>query len=205
VIGVVIGIIFALDSPGPKAPAASPTVTHTATHAPKPTATATQTPTIASSVTPVAQLLPSDITDTTTECVPQSLPLPFSSPGLVTATKCADPGLTGSEVFAFQANSSADYQTTWQNYNKWLGFDPSSAGTACPPSGSQPQGITEWKPKSEAQYERNQVLECGTLGNGGSSQVVYIWTFPSQDAFIVAQGAHSTTFSQIDAWWKAEA
>lgn len=203
VIGAVIGIIFALHPPAPKPPAASPTVTHTATHAPKPTATAT--PTIASSMTPVAQLLPSDITDTTTECAPQSLPLPFSSPGLVTASKCADPGLTGSEVFAFQTSSSADYQATWQNYNKWLGFDPSSAGTACPPSGSQPQGITEWKPKSEAQYERNQVLECGTLGNGGSSQVVYIWTFPSQDAFIVAQGAHSTTFSQIDAWWKAEA
>jgi hypothetical protein len=205
VVGAIVGVIVAVSSPSPKKspPVSHPTVTHTVTHTPSPTASAT--PTVASGVTPVVQLLPSDITDTTTECEPQSLPLPFKAPGLVTATKCADPGLTGSEVFAFQADSPTDYNTTWANYNKWLGFDPSSAGTACPPAGSQPQGITEWKPKSEAQYQRNQVLECGTLGSGSTSQVVYIWTFPSQDAFIVMQGAHSTTFSQLDTWWKAEA
>jgi hypothetical protein len=206
VIGAVIGIIIALSGSPPKTtPVSHPTVTHTVTHTAKPTPTPSATPTIASNVTPLAQLLPSDITDTTTECEPQSLPLPFSAPGLVTATKCADPGLTGSEVFGFQSDSSADYRTTWQNYDKWLGFDPSSAGTACPPTGSQPQGITEWKPKNEAQYQRNQVLECGTLGSGGTSEVVYIWTFPSQNAFIVAQGSHSTTYSQIDAWWRAQA
>jgi hypothetical protein len=198
-IGAIIGIVLAVPSPSPQPPPVHPSVTHT------PTPTAPATPTIASNLTPLVQLLPSDITDTTTECQPQSLPLPFSAPGLVTATKCADPGLTGSEVFGFQTDSRADYQKTWENYNKWLGFDPSSAGTACPPAGSQPQGVTEWKPKSQAQYQRNQVLECGTLNSGSASQVVYIWSFPSQDAFIVMQGAHSTTFSQIDTWWKAEA
>jgi len=202
-VGAVVGIVLALSSPAPKhnPPVTQPSVTHT----PTPTPTASATPTVANGVTPVVQLLPSDITDTTTECGPQSLPLPFKSPGLVTATKCADPGLTGSEVFAFQTDSNADYQATWQNYNKWLGFDPSSAGTDCPPAGSQPQGITEWKPKSQVHYQRNQVLECGTLGSGSTSQVVYIWTYPAQDAFIVAQGEHATTFSQLDTWWKAEA
>jgi len=206
VLGAIIGLIVALSSPSPKAPPVTqPSVTHSATHTPKPSASVAATPTIASGVTPLVQLLPSDITDTTTECEPQSLPLPFSAPGLVTATKCADPGLTGSEVFGFQTDSSADYQSTWEKYNKWLGFNPSSAGTACPPAGSQPQGITEWKPKSQSQYQRNQVLECGTLGSGSTSEVVYIWTFPAQDAFIVMQGAHSTTFSQLDTWWKAQA
>jgi hypothetical protein len=40
------------------------------------------------------------------------------------------------------------------------------------------------------------VLECAW----DSGQPAYIWTFPTENAFIVAIGA--TTFSALDSWWK---
>jgi hypothetical protein len=40
------------------------------------------------------------------------------------------------------------------------------------------------------------VLECAW----DSGQPAYIWTFPTEDAFIVAVGA--STFSALDSWWK---
>ena len=39
------------------------------------------------------------------------------------------------------------------------------------------------------------MLECQWSDN----QPTYIWTFPAEDAFIVAVGA--TTFSALNSWW----
>jgi len=212
----IIAVVAAASSPSPKpAPAATgtavaptqgatltvPPASGPASTPPASTPAASPTASLAPGVTPISQLLPSGITDPGTQCQPQSLPLPFSAPGLVTAIRCLDPTLLGGEVFAIQSDSSADYKTTWRSYNKWLGFDASTAGTSCPPTSSNPQGVTEWKPKSESSYSKDQVLECGTLGTGSKSQPVYIWTLPKQDGFLLAQGAHATTLKALDSWW----
>jgi hypothetical protein len=174
-----------------------------ASSAPASSTTAATSPTssLAPGVTPVDQLLPSGINDTATQCEQAPQPLPFSAPGLVTAIRCADPNLPKGTVFGFQSDSAADYQTTFANYNKWLGFDAATAGTNCPPTGSNPQGVTEWKPDSQPSYSKSQVLECGTLGKGDAAQRVYIWSFPKDDAFLVAQASHATTFKTLDTWW----
>ena len=165
------------------------------------TPAASSTSSLAPGVTPVDQLLPSGISDTATQCEPVPQPLPFSAPGLVTAIRCADPNLPKGTVFGFQSDSAADFKTTFANYNKWLGFDAATAGSNCPPTGSNPQGVTEWKPDSQPKYSKDQVLECGTLGKDTASQPVYIWSFPKDDAFLVAQASHATTFKTLDTWW----
>jgi len=166
--------------------------------------TAAGKPKLPAGGTPITQVLPHDILDFATECATLKS-VPFAAKGMVTALNCIDPGLPGGAVYAFQADSAADYQAMWRNYNRWAGFDLSNAAAACPPSGSLPQGTTLWKPSGQAQYIAGQVLECGTLGSGSTSQVVYIWTYPEQDAFMIAQGAHSTTFKQMNNWWQNEA
>jgi hypothetical protein len=220
VVVVVIAIIaiLAASSPSPKpTPVASgtavaPTQSVGLTVPPGPATTAPTGPasttpatgptsSLAPGATPVDQLLPSGINDTATQCQPVQQPLPFAAPGLVTAIRCADPNLPKGTVFGFQSDSTAHYQTTWQNYNKWLGFDAATAGSNCPPTGSNPQGVTEWKPDSQPSYSKRQVLECGTLGKGAASQPVYIWSFPKDDAFLVAQASHATTFKTLDTWW----
>jgi hypothetical protein len=54
---------------------------------------------------------------------------------LVSALKCADPGLPDGIVFAFQMDTARGYATTWNPFNKWPAFTSSSACTSCPPSG----------------------------------------------------------------------
>jgi hypothetical protein len=214
VVLVVVAIAAALSaSPKPTptttgtAVAPTPSATVTAPTGPATTSPATTAPatsptsSLAPGVTPVGQLLPSGITDTTTQCAPVPQPLPFAAPGLVSAIRCGDPSLPKGTVFGFQSDSAAHYKTTWRNYNKWIGFDATTAGANCPPTGSNPQGVTEWKPKSAASYSKDQVLECGTLGKGTSSQHVYIWSFPKDDAFLVAQAPHAMTFKTLDTWW----
>jgi hypothetical protein len=88
-------------------------------------------PTLPASVTPLANFLPSDIVDTTTQCTPQSAAqLPFKLAGLVSGLKCSAPGLPDGNIFAFQFDSASDYATRWQAFNKWKGFNPAAAATS---------------------------------------------------------------------------
>ncbi len=186
-------------TPTPTITTPPPTPTPTpSTPTPTPT-TPTPTPTtsLAAGVLPISTLLPTDLDDISMECAVQHTSFPWAMPGLVTALKCTDPGLPGGQVFAFQLNSSANYQTAWDNFNKWWGFDLSTAGTVCPPTGSDTQGTTEWKDK-QFPYRNGQVLECETVGSGSTTQASYTWTFPTEDGFIIAQAAHTWTFSQLN-------
>jgi hypothetical protein len=175
----------------PAHPQAGPT--QSPTHHPR--ATATAGPSLLPGVAPLAQLLPSDIDDPAAQC--QAHTPQFRVPGLTNSLACIDPGLPGGNVFAYQANGPANYQTALLNFNTYYSFYISSAGSTCPPAGSsqQAEGTTSWH-DSYFPYRPGQVLECAW----DSGQPAYIWTFPTEDAFIVAIGA--TTFSALDSWWK---
>jgi hypothetical protein len=139
-------------------------------------------------------LLPSDIDDPAAQCQPHTPQ--FRVPGLIQALACIDPGLPGGNVYAYQANGPANYQTALLNFNTYYSFYVSTAGSSCPPAGSsqQAEGTTPWS-DSYFPSRTGQVLECA-LDN---SQPTYIWTLPTEDAFIVAIGA--TTFSALGSWW----
>jgi serine/threonine protein kinase len=169
-------------------PRAGPT--QSPTHAP----TGTPSPSLPPGVAPLTQLLPSDIDDPAAQCQPHTPQ--FRVPGLIQALACIDPGLPGGNVYAYQANGPANYQTALLNFNTYYSFYVSTAGSSCPPAGSsqQAEGTTSWS-DSYFPSRTGQVLECA-LDN---SQPTYIWTLPTEDAIIVAIGA--TTFSALNSWW----
>jgi serine/threonine protein kinase len=169
-------------------PRAGPT--QSPTHAP----TGTPSPSLPPGVAPLAQLLPSDIDDPAAQCQPHTPQ--FRVPGLIQALACIDPGLPGGNVYAYQANGPANYQTALLNFNTYYSFYVSTAGSSCPPAGSsqQAEGTTPWS-DSYFPSRTGQVLECAV----DNSQPTYIWTLPTEDAFIVAIG--TTTFSALNSWW----
>jgi hypothetical protein len=149
-------------------------------------------------IAPLAQLLPSDIPYST--CFHDN-PANYNF-AIAGAKQVLDCQAGNWSVTAFQMDSSADYMTTWQNFNNWLGIDPSTAGPNCPPQGGSTQGIVAWSNKYFPQ-RNGQMLECWTYISGGSPFPSYAWTFPTEHAFIWASGEVGTSFSALDAWWKA--
>ena len=124
-------------------------------------------------------------------------------PGLVRALVCSAPGLPNGEVYAFQLNSSDNFQLSWANFNSWWGFDASQAGRSCPPAGGHRQGVYSFA-SSAFPPRAGQVLECQAVSRssgGGSSTPAYAWALPSEDAFFVAQGADGSSFTALNSWW----
>jgi hypothetical protein len=174
-------------------PIALPTPTPVKTTHPP---TASPKPTLAAGVTPLSQLLPGDINDPTTQCSAIKKP-EWSSPGLVSALSCNDPGLPGGYVNGYQMDSRANFDATWRNFNAWSSFDESKAGSSCPAASSAGQGITPWNGKGFPSMQ-GQVLECWT---GSNAAPIYVWTMPSQDAFFIAVGANGSSMKALDTWW----
>jgi hypothetical protein len=206
---VIVGIYFAVAAVAgiapfakhppkpPSHPIAAPTHTQRTTPAPSPAPT--------SSVLPLADLLPADVDDPATQC--QTAPAAdWNNPGLVQALKCTDPGLPGGNVYAYQLNSSANYQAAWANFNSFWQFDASTAGSSCPPASSGGEGTTAWNSVNNFYPARpGQVVECQQVGTTSSNEPSYAWTFPTQDAFIIAQAAPGSTFSALQTWWSNNA
>jgi hypothetical protein len=187
-------------------PHSRPIAAPSLTHKPRPhpvTSSASPTPTLAAGVATLTQLLPGDMADTSTECTASPGPYRWNMPGLVQALNCTDPSLSGGSIYAFQMNSSASYLTTWQSFNKWWGLDVSTAQTSCPPQGTSTsaQGITDWNNKYFPQMN-GQALECSWVGsNDNYNQPAYVYSYPTEDAFIEAVGAPDSSFSALDNWW----
>ena len=182
---------FAHTAMKPPAPTPSPTRPHTPTPSPSPT--------LAAGVADLKQLLPGDLGGTATQCQSIKPPYSWKMPGLVQALGCSDPDLPGGIVIAYQVDSSADFLTSWQNFDKWWNFDPSSAGNTCPPSGSNGEGTygfyNSYFPSTD-----NQVVQCQWVGPKGDKPA-YAWAYPTEDAFFLAVGAEGSAFPALDNWW----
>ena len=196
---VVAAVAHAFPFAKPAHPIVQPTPQVTpiqVTPATTPVSTPATTP--ASSVAPLAQLLPADIP--ASSCVPSNPgDYKFAIPGAKQVLDCQSGNW---QVTAFQMDSSADYATTWQNFNHWIGHQPASAGSTCPPQGSSGQGTVPWSNKYFPQHG-GQSLECGTYYSGSTPYPAYAWSFPTEDAFMWALGNAGTSWSQLDTWWKA--
>ena len=185
-------------------PVAASSPAHPAQPAPKPTQRATPTPTgrtLAAGVAPLIQLLPGDIDDPATQCQPDPPPYGFDMPGRVEALVCTDPGLPkGTQVYAYQLDNHADFEATWQSFNKVIGFSGTDAGPNCPPAkggqGTAPMRAKWFPPRP------GQLLECVTVrDNNGPPQPVYTWTLPTENAFIAAVGPPNSSFAALDTWF----
>jgi hypothetical protein len=205
-VGVLI-LYFAIIAPvasifpfgGKASPTASPSASVPASQSATPTPTPSPTADLAPGVASLTQLLPFDVDQPDTECQPIQPPYHWVNPGLVQALSCNDPGLSGGTVYAYQMDSTADFQAAFKNFNKWWGFDFTAAGTNCPPAAGK-QGTVGWNDKYFPQRP-NQSLECSMVGSGSAAAPAYAYAYPTEDAFILAQAAPGTTFKTLDAWW----
>lgn len=175
-------------------PTPKPTVTTPKPHPGTPTPTAT--PALAAGVDPLTSFMPTDLEDLSTECSEQQ-GIPWTNPGLVTALQCQDPDLSAGQVFGYQLDSAADYAKAWANYNKWAKFGVSDTVDCPPGSGESQGGPGEWW-NNDYPQRNGQVLECFSSDSGP----VYVWTYPTEDAFMVAQPPKSWTFAMLETWWK---
>jgi hypothetical protein len=176
-------------------PAPTVTLTHPPTHR-------VTTPAPRTRVASLIELLPADINHPAGQCS-QTTP-DFTPVGLTQAIQCNDPGLPNGSIEAYQMNSYASYRTSWANFNKWWGFASYSPGSTCPPAGSdraQAEGTTGWYDLYFPQRQ-GQVLECEWTETGNTLDTpAYAWTFPSENAFIIAYGPQNSTFATLSTWW----
>jgi hypothetical protein len=183
-------------------PVAATSAVHSPRPAPKPKRSATPTPTgptLAAGVTPLVQLLPGDIDDPATQCQPDPPPYSWEMPGRVKALVCTDPGLAKGKIYAYQVDSQADYEATWQSYSKVAGFTQSSPGPDCPPAKG---GVGTYATDSKMfPHQPGQVLWCVMVDVGNGPQPTYTWTLPTEDVFFVAAGAPNSSFAALDKWW----
>jgi hypothetical protein len=146
----------------------------------------------------LTQLLPGVIDDPGSQCSDLTAPYHWKMTGVVGALSCNQvPGLANGNVYAYQLDSTADYEAAWQAYNSWWGFDGADAGSNCPPPNATTEGTTGYSNKFYPQRS-GQVLECEEVS---SNEPAYTWTMPSENAFIVAQAAPGSSFSALDSWW----
>ena len=194
IVAAVAGIApFSKAHPKPPVAPSNKTTTHPPT---RPATSPPAAPTLAAGVTPLAQLLPGDISDPTTQCSAIKK-TGWSSPGMVTALSCDDKYLPNGAVSGYQMDNRADFDKAWSNFNSWSSFHESTAGASCPASSTGGQGLTSWSSKHFPSMQ-GQVLECWT---GSNAAPIYVWTMPSQYTFFIAVGADGSSFQDLDTWW----
>ena len=167
----------------------------TTTTSPEVTGSSSDT-TLPGGIAPLASLLPGDVS-AATGCTRNMSP-PSGLIGLINALICSPRNLPEGQLFAFQFDNEADYSTSLVALNKFKGFDPSTAGSVCPP-GPGVQGLIGWH-SDVFPVEPDQVLECLSVGTA-DSQPDYVWTYPTDNAFIDAQAAEHSTFADLGGWW----
>jgi hypothetical protein len=146
----------------------------------------------------LTQLLPAAIDDPSIQCSTLNPPYHWSMTGVAGALACDQvPGLTNGAIYAYQLDSASDYQAAWQAYNRWWGFDGADAGSSCPPPNTTSQATQSYSNKFYSQ-RTGQVVECEEVSG---NEPAYTWTIPSENAFIVAQGAPGSAFSALSSWW----
>ena len=190
--------------PGPK-PKPTPTLTTPPVTSTSPTPVHTGL-SLAPGIAPLDQLLPSDVNPANCNVIKEKAG--WGTPGLVKALNCYDSALPNGRIYGYQFDSSANYKASWSDFNTWWPFSPPS-GSGCPPSGSNTQGMLPWYDTGSNgngfyPATSGQTLECGFLGTNGN-QPAYAWSFPTEDAYIVALGNPNMSLSGLQTWWAANA
>jgi hypothetical protein len=118
--------------------------------------------------------------------------------GVLLELQCTVPELPGT-VYAYQLDNTVDYQTAWQNFNHWWGFQPARVGKGCPPKGAT-KGIAT-STGSELPQASRVVTECGIqVPSSGKTVPTYAWGWPAFNAFVLARTAPGSSFEALHSW-----
>ena len=152
----------------------------------------------------LTELLPGDIDDPASQCSAHTPK--FALTGEVQGMLCNDPGLPNGSVEAYQVNGYASYLKSWDSFNKWWGFGTSSTpGPTCPPGGQRPPdrgGDHELEHDNTSRRGRARCSSAsGPAPAATRTSPPIVWTFPTENAFIVAWGGDNMAFSALDTWW----
>jgi hypothetical protein len=147
-----------------------------------------------SSTIALRHLLPDD----TQSCTTKLASLTFKGLQGQTSAFTCNVSSIGGNIWGYQFNNSGAYQSSLNAFNKYVGFDRSSASGSCPSSAGG-AGRVPWSSRLYPQTT-GQLLECLDVV-GSSTWATYIWTIPTQSTFLVAQGSPGGTFSALNTWW----
>ena len=150
------------------------------------------------------RLLPNDVSNCAG--VPASR-VPHEFVGVTGSEQCTapDPGGGQIQIVAFQFRSTADEQAGLQAYSASVNFNPSSASNQCPPPTNASEGMVGWSNR-HYRARSGQVLECATAqGTSGNPALypAYLWSIPTQAAFVLAVGPGNSSFNDLNSWWQS--
>ena len=153
----------------------------------------------------LTQLLPATVEQNLQECHSVVPANPWRMSGVVLELHCIIPGadLSDGNVYAYQLDNAHHYQSAWQDFNKWWNFTPSNAETKCPPTGAS-QGLINQNNTALSASDRLST-ECGWMvlsPHTVPDNVVpaYAWSYPVYNAFVIAEGSTTSSFSSLDSW-----
>jgi len=103
---------------------------------------------------------------------------------------------------AYQFSTASAYASGLNRLHTITGWNPSGAGTSCPPPSGSTSGQTQWHSNVNSRYPQRtgQILECYALNH--PSFLLYLWTLPTQRVILVANdSATGATFADLEKWW----
>ena len=103
---------------------------------------------------------------------------------------------------AYQFATASAYADGLDRLNIITGWNPSGAGTKCPPPTGDARGQLLWHSNVNSKYRQRagQILECYSLRR--PSFLLYLWTLPTQRVILVANdNAAGATFADLEKWW----
>jgi hypothetical protein len=127
----------------------------------------------------------------------------FGMRGVTSSQFCkakANPSDIG--IYAFQFDSTRDYQAGLSSLNRGYGFNPTSADGQCPPAAGSSTGAVPWFSKVDRTYRERpgQTLECYTYVRFHVPE--YLWTLPTKRVILIADDHKSgATLTDLDNWW----
>jgi hypothetical protein len=147
------------------------------------------------------KLLPTGVSG----CNTRVTPFENHPPGMTGVYFCRINAVSG-QLFAYQFDNSSDYQAALDKLNQLSGFVPSQAASTCPTT-AQAGGRTTWYTRNKALYPKTpgQILECYEVEFNSDPnnplQATYLWTIPSENAFMQAIAGANESMQQLDRWW----
>ena len=144
------------------------------------------------------QLMPGDLALNPQKCHSAAPANPWTMRGLLLELQCTIPELPGT-VYAYQLDNATDYESAWQNFNQWWGFQAARAGKGCPPKGTG-KGI-DTSTGSELPQTSRTVTECGMQApSPGKIVPAYAWGWRAFKAFILVRAAPDSSFEALHSW-----
>jgi hypothetical protein len=146
-------------------------------------------------VEPLSKIISADVGDCSHPKPPSTLQ------GVTTNASCTTSS-AGLFLNGYQFDTPGDYTAGLNELRSLSGFDPSVAGSVCPPAAGSRACASFWHSNVNKKYRQpNQVLDIYL--DSHTSDPVILWSMPTQRVVLFAVDTTSgATFDTMWGWWK---